>query len=69
MILTVNIDYFKKIGFGVLTAVSTEMAVFWVVAPCSLVDARMMEAVNFYQTTRRYNPKDSHLSDYFLKQH
>jgi hypothetical protein len=60
------------------------MAVFWVVAPCSVVelyqrfrgpcclhhqgDALMMEAartsetsVNFYQTTRRYNPKDSHL--------
>jgi hypothetical protein len=30
------------------------MAIFWVVAPCSLV--------NFYQTTRRYNPEDSHLS-------
>jgi hypothetical protein len=51
-------------------------AVFWVVAPCSLVEiyqrfrgrALMMEAartsetlVNFYQTTRRYNPEDSHL--------
>jgi hypothetical protein len=28
------------------------MAVFWVVAPCSLVD---------YQTTQCYNPEDSHL--------
>jgi hypothetical protein len=57
------------------------MAVFWVVAPCSLVEvtnvsevlaasitALMMEAartsetlVNVYQTTRRYNPEDSHL--------
>jgi hypothetical protein len=63
------------------------MAVFWVVAPCSLVEvyqrfrgpcclhhqedlliALMMEAArtsetleNFYQTTRRYNPEDSHL--------
>jgi hypothetical protein len=49
------------------------MAVFWVVAPCSLVEiyqfiALMMEAarssetlVSFYQTTRRYNPEDSHL--------
>jgi hypothetical protein len=57
------------------------MAVFWVVAPCSLVEvyqrfrgpcclaiALMMEAartsetlVNFYQTTRRYNPEDNHL--------
>jgi hypothetical protein len=65
------------------------MAVFWVVAPCSLVAvyrpfrgtccihhqgdassiiALMMEATGssetsayFYQTTRRYNPEDSHL--------
>jgi hypothetical protein len=58
------------------------MAVFWIVAPCSLVEvyrrfrgpcclhhqvALMMEAastsemsVNFYQTTRRCNPEDSH---------
>jgi hypothetical protein len=27
-----------KVGFEVLTAVSTKMAVFWVVAPCSLVE-------------------------------
>jgi hypothetical protein len=53
-----------------------KMAVFWVVAPCSLVEvyrrfrviALMMQAVstsetsvNFYQTTQRYNPEDSHL--------
>jgi hypothetical protein len=57
----------RTVRFEVLTAVSTKMAVFWVVVPCSLV-ALMMEAartsetlVNFYQTTRRYNPKDSHL--------
>jgi hypothetical protein len=50
------------------------MAVFWVVAPCSRVFwlkftiALMMEVArtsetlaNFYQTTRRYNPEDSHL--------
>jgi hypothetical protein len=63
------------------------MAVFWVVAPCSVVEvyqrfrgpcrfhlqfdeliALMMEAartsetlVNFYQTTLRYKPEDSHL--------
>jgi hypothetical protein len=45
------------------------MTVFWVVAPCSLaIIALMMEAarnsetlVNFYQTTRRYNPEDRHL--------
>jgi hypothetical protein len=50
------------------------MAVFLVAAPCSLVVevyrrfVLMMEAartsetsLNFYQTTRRYNPEDSHL--------
>jgi hypothetical protein len=44
------------------------MVVFWVVAPCSALIALMMEAartsetlINFYQTTRRYNPEDSHL--------
>jgi hypothetical protein len=35
------------------------MAVFWVVAPCSLIEAEM--SVNFYQTSRRNNPKESHL--------
>jgi hypothetical protein len=47
-----------------------KMAVFWVVAPCTLLEviALMMEvastsetSVNFYQTTRRYNPEDSHI--------
>jgi hypothetical protein len=51
-----------------------KMAVFWVVAPCSLAEvyrrfrAMMIEAartsetlVNFYQNTRRYNTEDSHL--------
>jgi hypothetical protein len=57
-----------------------KMAVFWVVASCSLVKiyrrfrdpasiiALMMEAARtsetlekFHQTTRRYNPEDSHL--------
>jgi hypothetical protein len=44
------------------------MAVFWVVAPCSLAIALMMEAartsetlVNFYHTIRRYNLEDNHL--------
>jgi hypothetical protein len=56
---------------------NVKMAVFWVAALCSLVEvyqsliALMMEAartsetlVNFYQTTRRYNPEDSHLHTY-----
>jgi hypothetical protein len=45
-----------------------KMAVFWVVALCSIV-ALMMEAartsetlVHFYQTTWCYNPEDSHLN-------
>jgi hypothetical protein len=40
------------------------MAVFWVVARIALMmeAARTSETlVNFYQTTRRYNPEDSHL--------
>jgi uncharacterized protein YecA (UPF0149 family) len=58
-----------------------KMAIFWVVAPCSLAEvykhfmsliALMMEAartsetlVNFYQTTWGYNPEDSHLRYFF----
>jgi predicted permease len=62
------------------------MVVFWVLAPCSLVEftnvsevlaasiirAMMMGAarisetlLNFHQTTRRYNPEDSHLRSLF----
>jgi hypothetical protein len=53
------------------------MGVFWVVAPCSLVEvyrrliALTMEAArssgtlaDFYQTTRCYKPEDSHLTTY-----
>jgi hypothetical protein len=65
-----------------LTVASVKMAVFWIVAPSSLVGvtdvsemhaALMMEAactsetsVNFYETARRYNPEDSHLHLYVL---
>jgi hypothetical protein len=41
-----------------------KMALFWVVAPVALMmeAARSSETmVNFYQTTRRYNPEDSNL--------
>jgi hypothetical protein len=47
-----------------------KMAVFWVVAPSSLVEVyrRFRSACylhhqgsSLYQTTRRYNPEDSHL--------
>jgi hypothetical protein len=34
---TKHIEY-QKVGFEVLTAVSMKIAVFWVVAPCSLVE-------------------------------
>jgi hypothetical protein len=55
----------QKVGFELLTAVSTKMAVFWVVAPCSLVEVYQRfggpcclhhqgeTLVNFYQTTRQ----------------
>jgi hypothetical protein len=50
--------FLTHVGFEVLTAVSTKMAVI----------ALMMEAArysetlaNLYQTTQRYNPEDSHL--------
>jgi hypothetical protein len=32
------VDWIHLVGFEVLTAVSTKMAVFWVVEPCSLVE-------------------------------
>jgi hypothetical protein len=45
-----------QVGFEVLTAVSTIIALM-------MEAARTSETlVNFYQTTRRYNPEDSHLS-------
>jgi hypothetical protein len=62
--------------FQVLTAASMKMTVSWDVASCRLVEvyrcfmaiALMMEVVsisetsiNFYQTTRRNIPEDSHL--------
>jgi hypothetical protein len=56
--------------FQVLMAASMEMAVFWVVAPCNLVEVYclMMKAastsetsVNFYQITWHNNPEVSHL--------
>jgi hypothetical protein len=64
------------VGFEVLTAVGTKMAVLWVVAPCSPVEVYQRfrgpfclhhqgdassPIVNFYQITRCYNPEDSYL--------
>jgi hypothetical protein len=50
------------VKFQVIAA-RMKMAVFWVVAPCSLVEAANTSetSVNFYETTRRNNPEDSHL--------
>jgi hypothetical protein len=33
-----NVSIYQRVGFEVLTVVSTKMAVFWVVAPWSLVE-------------------------------
>jgi hypothetical protein len=76
----VHHQYLKEVGFEVLTAVSTKMAVFWIVPPCRLVEVYQRfgglcclhhqgdeTLVNFYQTTRRYNPEDSNLQS--LKNH
>jgi hypothetical protein len=66
---------YKLIAWVVKIMNFLKMAIFWVVAPCSLVQvyrrfrgALMMDAVstsetlvNVYQTTRRNNPQDSHL--------
>jgi hypothetical protein len=59
------------VRYEVLTAANMRMAVFWVVAPCSLVEVhrRFRRACCLhhqgdrpdYQTTRRNNPEESHL--------
>jgi hypothetical protein len=73
--------FYNLLRFQVLTAASMMMAVFWDIAPCSLVEvyrcfrgALMMEtvstsetSVNSYQTTRRKNPKYRHLLPYLNK--
>jgi hypothetical protein len=48
----------------VLTAASMKMAVFWDVAPCSLMTeaaSASETSVNFYQTTWRNIPEDRYL--------
>jgi hypothetical protein len=55
-----------KLRFQVLTAASMKMAVFRVVAPCSMVEVyrRFRGACCLHhQTTRRTNPEDGHLRD------
>jgi hypothetical protein len=65
---------FDFVRFEFLTVTSMKMAVFWVVAPCSLVEVYRRfrgacclhhqdneTSVNFYQTTWRNNPENSHL--------
>jgi hypothetical protein len=55
-----KIQYKYLVGFEVLTAVSMKMADFWVLARTSET------LVNFYRTTRRYSPEDSHLQYKYL---
>jgi hypothetical protein len=60
-----------KVRFQVLTAASLKMAVFWVVAPRSLVEVyrrfrgacylHLHGDLIFYQTAWRNSPEDSHL--------
>jgi hypothetical protein len=43
-----------------------KITIFWVVAPCSLVEVTdvsevLAASIIIVQTTRRYNPEDSHL--------
>jgi hypothetical protein len=49
------------VGLEVLTAASTKMAVFWVVALYSLVKVyrRFRGTCCLLQTTRRYNPEEA----------
>jgi hypothetical protein len=44
------------------------MAVFWIVAIALMMEAASTSetSVNFYQTTRRYNPEDSHLDNFVV---
>jgi hypothetical protein len=50
-----------QVGFNVITAVSMKMVVFWVIAPCSLVEVygRFRGVAGDHR--RHYNPDDSHL--------
>jgi hypothetical protein len=53
-------SHLHNLGFEVLTPENTKMAVLWVVAPCSLVEVYQRFRGPCCQTTRRYNPEDSH---------
>jgi hypothetical protein len=56
----------KSVGFEVLTATSTKIAVFWNVAPCSLVDIDQHfrgAKDNIYETTRCNIPEDRHFPE------
>jgi hypothetical protein len=60
VLVSAYLNSYRAVGVEVLTAVSTKMAVFWVVAPCSLLVV-LRVLVTVYQTTRSYNPEYSHL--------
>jgi hypothetical protein len=50
------------VGFEVLTAVSSKMTVFWVIALMMAAASTFETSVNFYQTTRLNNPEDRELN-------
>jgi hypothetical protein len=75
---TLYVSLARQVYLHLLIGLSTEvkMAVFWVVAQCSLVEVYRrfrgacclyhqgdlsLMVVNFYQTTLRNNPEDGHL--------
>jgi hypothetical protein len=60
-------EMYRQVGFEFLTTARMKIVVFWVVAPCRpVVEAAITSetSVNFYQSTRRYKPEDSHLQMY-----
>jgi hypothetical protein len=48
--------YNIKVGFEVLTAVSMKIAVFWVVAPCSLVEVYRRQQSSYNITVYMHLP-------------
>jgi hypothetical protein len=52
--------YFVRLQ--VLTEASMKMAVSWVVALMMEAASTCETSINFYQTTQRNNPEDSHLN-------
>jgi hypothetical protein len=60
-LLLCNPKVYYCVGFEVLAAVSTKMAVFWFVAPCSLVEVYQ----RFRGPCRLHHPDDGGSKDLF----